>query len=124
MQGRDLASAIAEAQRKVDDPVTGAHLPKEGYTIKWSGEFEQMQEANGRLMWIIPLSLGLIMLLLYSMFGSVKDCMLVAINVLEAAMGGVGPLPDGHAVQHLGRGRVRLGLRRGRTGRRAAGRLP
>jgi len=48
-----------------------------------------MEEANARLMWIIPLSLGLIMLLLYSMFGSLKDCMLVAINVLEAAMGGV-----------------------------------
>jgi len=89
VQGRDLASAIAEAQRKVNDPTTGAHLPKEGYTIKWSGEFEQMEEANARLMWIIPLSLGLIMMLLYSMFGSVKDCMLVAINVLEAAMGGV-----------------------------------
>ncbi|MGC8641326.1 MAG: efflux RND transporter permease subunit [Isosphaeraceae bacterium] len=89
VQGRDLASAIAEAQRRVNDPVNGAHLPKEGYTIKWSGEFEQMEEANARLRWIIPMSLGLIMLLLYSMFGSIKDCMLVAINVLEAAMGGV-----------------------------------
>jgi cobalt-zinc-cadmium resistance protein CzcA len=89
VQGRDLASTIAEAQRKVNDPSTGAHLPEEGYKIKWSGEFEQMEEANARLMWIIPLSLGLIMVLLYSMFGSVKDCMLVAINVLEAAMGGV-----------------------------------
>ena len=40
-------------------------------------------------MWIIPLSLVLIMMLLYSMFSSVKDCMLVMVNVLEAAMGGV-----------------------------------
>src|SRR5208282_2948935 len=90
VQGRDLASAIAEAQRKVNDPTTGAHLPAEGYKIKWSGEFEQMEEANARLMWIIPLSLGLIMLLLYSMFGSVKDCMLVAINVLRPRWGACG----------------------------------
>jgi cobalt-zinc-cadmium resistance protein CzcA len=89
VRDRDLASAIAEAQRKVNDPVNGARLPKEGYKIKWSGEFEQMQEANGRLMWIIPLSIGVIMALLYSMFSSVKDCLLVLVNVLEAAMGGV-----------------------------------
>jgi cobalt-zinc-cadmium resistance protein CzcA len=89
VRDRDLASAIAEAQRKVNDPVNGARLPKEGYKIRWSGEFEQMQEANGRLMWMIPLSLGVIFVLLYSMFSSVKDCLLVLVNVLEAAMGGV-----------------------------------
>jgi heavy metal efflux system protein len=89
VRGRDLASAIAEAQQKVNDPVNGARLPKEGYKIKWSGEFEQMQEANGRLLWIIPLSIGMIMVLLYSMFSSVMDCLLVLVNVLEAAMGGV-----------------------------------
>ena len=60
-----------------------------GYKLEWSGEFEQMQEANARLMWIIPLSIGLIMMLLYTMFYSVKDCLLVMVNVLEAAMGGV-----------------------------------
>jgi cobalt-zinc-cadmium resistance protein CzcA len=65
VRDRDLASAIAEAQRKVNDPKTGAHLPEEGYKIKWSGEFEQMEEANARLMWIIPLSIGLIVVLLY-----------------------------------------------------------
>jgi cobalt-zinc-cadmium resistance protein CzcA len=89
VRDRDLASAIAEAQLKVNDPRTGAQIPKEGYKIKWSGEFEQMQEANARLMWIIPLSIGVIMVLLYTMFSSVKDCLLVAVNVLEAAMGGV-----------------------------------
>ncbi|MGC8643586.1 MAG: efflux RND transporter permease subunit, partial [Isosphaeraceae bacterium] len=40
VRGRDLQSAIDEAERKVNDPVNGARLPKEGYTIKWSGEFE------------------------------------------------------------------------------------
>ncbi len=88
VRDRDLASAIHEAMRKVDDPQTGVELP-EGYELDWSGEFEQMEEANTRLLWIIPISLGLIMMLLYSMFSSVKDCLLVMVNVLEAAMGGV-----------------------------------
>jgi cobalt-zinc-cadmium resistance protein CzcA len=88
VRDRDLASAIGEAKRKVFDPRTGIVLPP-GYEIRWSGEFEQMEQANYRLMFIIPLSLGFIMILLYSMFASVKDCMLVAVNVLEAAMGGV-----------------------------------
>jgi heavy metal efflux system protein len=88
VRDRDLASAIAEAMSKVDDPKTGVKLPP-GYDMKWSGEFEQMQEANSRLLWIIPLSLALILMLLYSMFNSLKDCLLVMVNVLEAAMGGV-----------------------------------
>jgi cobalt-zinc-cadmium resistance protein CzcA len=86
--GRDLASTIVEAQQKVDDPVNGARLPK-GYRIAWSGEFEQMQAANGRLLWIVPLSVGLILGLLYSAFHNLKDALLVMVNVLEAAMGGV-----------------------------------
>jgi cobalt-zinc-cadmium resistance protein CzcA len=88
VRNRDLASAIMEAQRKVDDPVHGAKLPP-GYEIKWTGEFAQMQAANARLMWIIPLSIGLIIMLLYMAFNSVKDAALVMGNVLEAAMGGV-----------------------------------
>jgi cobalt-zinc-cadmium resistance protein CzcA len=88
VRNRDLASAIAEAQRKVDDPKTGARLP-EGYRIQWSGEFEQMQEANQRLMWIVPLSIGLIMILLYTAFSSLKDALLVMANVVAATMGGV-----------------------------------
>ena len=88
VRDRDLASAITEAIAKVKDPKTGVALP-EGYDLEWSGEFEQMKDANDRLLYIIPLSLGLIMMLLYSMFNSVKDCLLVMVNVLEAAMGGV-----------------------------------
>jgi cobalt-zinc-cadmium resistance protein CzcA len=88
VRDRDLASAIAEAKRRVDDPATGIVRP-EGYEILWSGEFEQMEQANYRLLFIIPLSLAFIMMLLYSMFSSVKDCLLVMVNVLEAAMGGV-----------------------------------
>ncbi len=88
VRGRDLASAIAEAQQKVDDPKFGVRLP-EGYRIEWSGEFAQMQEANARLLWMVPLSIGMIMLLLYTAFNSVKDALLVMANVVTATMGGI-----------------------------------
>jgi cobalt-zinc-cadmium resistance protein CzcA len=88
VRGRDLASAISEAKQKVEDPKTGARLPQ-GYDIEWSGEFAQMQAANARLMWIVPLSIGLIMMLLYMAFNSLKDALLVMANVVAATMGGV-----------------------------------
>ena len=70
------------------DPKTGAKLP-EGYRIEWSGEFAQMQAANKRLAVMVPLSIVLIMVLLYSMFKSMKDALLVMAGVLPAAMGGI-----------------------------------
>ncbi|MDR3620429.1 MAG: CusA/CzcA family heavy metal efflux RND transporter [Paludisphaera borealis] len=88
VQGRDLASAIAEAQQRVNDPQSGAKLSA-GYEIVWSGEFDQMQQANARLMLIVPLSIALIMVLLYVAFQSFKDALLVMANVLAATMGGV-----------------------------------
>jgi cobalt-zinc-cadmium resistance protein CzcA len=88
VRGRDLASTIAEAKRKVEDPKTGVKRPP-GYTIEWSGEFAQMEQANARLLWIVPVSVGLIVVLLYSAFGNFKDAMLVMVNVIEASMGGV-----------------------------------
>ena len=88
VRDRDLASAIAEAQTLVDDPKGEARLP-DGYNIEWSGEFAQMQEANARLMWIVPLSIGLIMALLYTAFNSLKDALLVMANVVAATMGGI-----------------------------------
>ena len=88
VRGRDLASAIAEAQSKVDNPTTGARLPR-GYQIVWSGEFAQMEQANAKLLWIVPLSIGLIMMLLYMAFNSAKDAFLVMANVIAATMGGV-----------------------------------
>ncbi|WP_422927610.1 CusA/CzcA family heavy metal efflux RND transporter [Singulisphaera sp. PoT] len=88
VRDRDLSSTIVEAQRKINDPKTGAQLPK-GYEIEWSGEFQQMQEANERLAWIVPVSIALIMILLYTAFNSIKDALLVMVNVVEAAMGGI-----------------------------------
>ena len=88
VRDRDLASAIQEAQAKVEDPKDEAKLPA-GYRVEWSGEFAQMQAANGRLMWIVPLSIGLIMGLLYTAFNSFKDALLVMVNVVAATMGGI-----------------------------------
>lgn len=88
VEGRDLASTIAEAQRKVADPTKGARLSR-GYEIVWSGEFDQMEQANHRLLLIVPISIGLILVLLYVAFQSIKDTLLVMANVVAAAMGGV-----------------------------------
>lgn len=88
VKDRDLASAIAEAQKKVEDPKSGANLPP-GYRIEWSGEFAQMEAANKRLMLIVPISILLIMMLLYTAFNSLKDALLVMANVVTATMGGV-----------------------------------
>lgn len=88
VRGRDLASAIEEAKRKVNDPKTGAML-NAGYRIEWAGEFAQMQAANKRLVVMVPLSAALILVLLYSMFHSMKDALLVMAGVLPAVMGGI-----------------------------------
>ena len=61
---RDLGSAIREAKARIADPRTGVKFPP-GYRIEWSGEFAQMQEAFGKLKWLVPLSIGLILLLLH-----------------------------------------------------------
>jgi copper/silver efflux system protein len=62
MSGRDVGSFIADAQKAIS---ANLQLPP-GYTIVWSGEFEQIQEANARLKWAVPLTLFLIVLLLYA----------------------------------------------------------
>ena len=76
---------------KVEDPTREALGRAAGIMIdiEWSGEFEQMQAANKRLMWIVPVSIGLIMILLYTAFNSAKDALLVMANVVAATMGGV-----------------------------------
>ena len=61
MSGRDVGGFIADAQKALTDRLA---LPP-GYTLVWSGEFEQIQEANARLKWAVPLTLFLIVMLLY-----------------------------------------------------------
>ncbi len=83
MRGRDLAGAVAEAQEKTAD------LFKAPYRAEWSGEFQEMLEAEHRLMYIIPLSLAAIFVLLYLAFHDLVDALLVFSNVVALSVGGV-----------------------------------
>jgi cobalt-zinc-cadmium resistance protein CzcA len=83
VRDRDLAGAVAEAQE-----VTAPLLPP-GYRTEWSGEFQEMQEAEHRLMFIIPLSLALIFALLYLAFHSLFDVLAILSNVIALSLGGV-----------------------------------
>ena len=65
------------------------HLFTGAYRAVWGGEFEEMQEAEGRLMYIIPLSLALILILLYMAFHSFLDAFVVLSNVIALSMGGI-----------------------------------
>ncbi len=85
VRGRDLGGAVEEAMRKVDQQVK---LPV-GYHIDWAGEYESQQRAQRRLMIIIPITLLLIFLILYSMFRSMKWSVLILINVAMAPVGGM-----------------------------------
>jgi heavy metal efflux system protein len=88
VRGRDLGGAVQEAIKKVDRQVK---LPP-GYHIDWAGEYESQQRAQRRLLIIIPLTLLLIFLILYSMFGSMKWAALIFANVALAPIGGVAAL--------------------------------
>ena len=83
VRGRDLAGAVDEAKDKTKDIVQAP------YRIAWSGEFEEMEKAEKRLMLVIPLSLGLIFILLYLAFHSLLDAVVVLSNVFDLAVGGV-----------------------------------
>jgi len=88
VRGRDMGSTIAEAQDKVNKAVT----LKRGYTMAWQGDFENEQRATKRLQQVVPISLLLIFLLLFIMFGNLKDAALVFLNVPFAIVGGVAAL--------------------------------
>ncbi len=88
VRGRDMGSTIKEAQAKIDKAV---HL-KNGYAMSWEGDFENQQRAVKRLEQVVPISLLLIFLLLFSMFGNFKDAGLVFLNVPFAIVGGIAAL--------------------------------
>src|SRR5262249_38474527 len=85
VRGRDLESAIADAQARMARQVK---LPS-GFRIQWAGEFESLQQAKKRLAVIVPVSLGLIMILLYGLFGAVRDILLALAGIPFAVAGGV-----------------------------------
>ncbi|MBV8336333.1 MAG: efflux RND transporter permease subunit [Alphaproteobacteria bacterium] len=85
VRGRDLGSTIAEAQARVGKDVK---LPP-GYRVVWAGEFEELQAAQKRLQIIVPISLALIMVLLYCLFNSLRDSLVVLAGIPFAIAGGV-----------------------------------
>ena len=85
VRDRDLGSAVEEAMRKV---TRGVQLPR-GYRINWEGEYESAQRARARLFVIVPLTVLLIFIILYTMFRSFKWAMLILVNVMAAPIGGL-----------------------------------
>jgi heavy metal efflux system protein len=85
IEGRDMGSVIGEAQKKVEEQVK----LKKGFTMVWQGDFENQQRASKRLAEVVPISLLLIFLLLFIMFGNLKDAGLVFLNVPFAVVGGI-----------------------------------
>jgi cobalt-zinc-cadmium resistance protein CzcA len=85
VRGRDLGSTVAEAQARIAKNVK---LPT-GYRLVWAGEFEDLQLAKERLLLIVPISLVLIVGLLYCLFNSMLDCLLILAGIPFAVAGGV-----------------------------------
>jgi heavy metal efflux system protein len=85
VRGRDLGSTVAEAQKRVTENVK---LPA-SYRLDWAGEFGALVEAQKRLAIIVPLSLLLIFMLLYSLFNSVRDSLLALSGIPFAVAGGI-----------------------------------
>ncbi|MEI8004971.1 MAG: CusA/CzcA family heavy metal efflux RND transporter [Bacteroidota bacterium] len=88
VRGRDMGSTVKEARDKVDLVLK---LPK-GSDIKWAGDFENQQRAQARLAQVVPISLLLIFLVLFMLFGNVIDAGLVLTNVPFAIIGGIAAL--------------------------------
>ena len=85
VRGRDLGSTVAEAQKRIAKNVK---LPS-GYRMIWAGEFEDLQLAKARLELVVPISLALIVGLLYCLFNSLQECVLALFGVPFAIAGGV-----------------------------------
>jgi cobalt-zinc-cadmium resistance protein CzcA len=85
VRGRDLGSAVEEAIKKVNAQV---QLPR-GYHIDWEGEYESEQRAEARLLVIVPLTILVIFLILYTMFRSPKWAALILVTVAMGSMGGL-----------------------------------
>jgi cobalt-zinc-cadmium resistance protein CzcA len=85
VEGRDLVGFVEEAKRQVAEKVK---LPV-GFYLEWGGQFENQQRAAKRLALVIPAAIGLIFLLLFSAFGSVRQALLVLGNIPLALIGGV-----------------------------------
>ena len=85
IRGRDMGGFVREAQDAIDERI---QLPA-GYFVTWGGQFENQQRAQRTLMVVVPVCLGLIFLLLYLSFNSIKNALLIILNVPFALIGGI-----------------------------------
>jgi heavy metal efflux system protein len=85
VRGRDLAGAVAEARERIASKI---ELPT-GYRIEWAGEFDWLQQAKRRLATIVPITLVLIMILLYGLFNSWRDSLMALLGLPFAVCGGI-----------------------------------
>ena len=92
VRDRDLQSTVNEAQARLAEEV---HLP-DRYRMEWAGEYDQLKDEQARLTMVVPISLVIILLLLYSAFGSMKNALLVLSTVPFALVGGAVSLAVTH----------------------------
>ena len=85
VEGRDIGSFVEEAQAAIDREVT---LPP-GYLVTWGGQFRLQQEANKRLAVVVPITLVVIFMLLFSSFNSLRSTALILLNIPLALVGGI-----------------------------------
>ncbi|NVD71593.1 CusA/CzcA family heavy metal efflux RND transporter [Duganella sp. BJB1802] len=87
VRGRDIGSFVAEAEQRLRE----VRVPA-GYWTSWGGQFEQLQSASRRLQVVVPVALLLVMVLLFAMFGNLKDGLLVFSGIPFALTGGIAAL--------------------------------
>jgi cobalt-zinc-cadmium resistance protein CzcA len=85
VRGRDIGSFVAEGQQAISEKVRMSP----GYLVSWGGQFELQQQANKRLTLVVPVTLLVILLLLFMNFGSLKNTFLILLNIPLALVGGV-----------------------------------
>jgi cobalt-zinc-cadmium resistance protein CzcA len=85
VRGLDIGSFVERAQQAIDAQV---QLPP-GYFVRWGGQFELQQEANKRLALVVPVTLLIVFLMLFSSFNSLKNALLILLNIPLALVGGI-----------------------------------
>jgi len=85
VRGRDLGSTVSEAQARLEKNI---QLPN-GYRFEWAGEFEELQQAKARLFVVLPIAIGIILLLLYTLFNSMRDSLLTIAAIPFSIAGGI-----------------------------------
>jgi cobalt-zinc-cadmium resistance protein CzcA len=85
VRGRDMVGFVQASQQKVAKELA---LPQ-GYRLTWGGQFENQQRAAARLSVVVPVSIGLIFVLLFTTFGSIRQALMVLVNIPFALIGGV-----------------------------------